>query len=292
MALFSRTAKGRGEPDADGIRVLREQDTAAVRALVAADPVAHAFVDAQLEASRTVAPSGPSHYLGRFSPAGELVAACWVGSNVVPICFDAADGEAFGHALLRQRRRYASVFGPSQAVLGIWEQLRHGRQNAFDVRTHQPLLALAGAPRVEGPGVVRRAWPTDFEQLLPACTRMFEEELGYSPLQNGEAQYRARVDWLIRSGYALVETGVGGEVLFKAELGVVTPHATQVQGVWMEPSRRGQGLAVGRMADVVGLALQAAPVVSLYVNDYNERAVRTYASVGFEQVGEFATVLF
>jgi predicted GNAT family acetyltransferase len=35
-----------------------------------------------------------------------------------------------------------------------------------------------------------------------------------------------------------------------------------------------------------------APSVSLYVNDYNVRAVRTYERVGFRQVGTFATVLF
>jgi len=35
-----------------------------------------------------------------------------------------------------------------------------------------------------------------------------------------------------------------------------------------------------------------APAVSLYVNDFNVRAVRTYERVGFRQVGTFATVLF
>ncbi len=35
-----------------------------------------------------------------------------------------------------------------------------------------------------------------------------------------------------------------------------------------------------------------APSVSLYVNDYNLRAVRTYERVGFRTVGAFATVLF
>jgi predicted GNAT family acetyltransferase len=35
-----------------------------------------------------------------------------------------------------------------------------------------------------------------------------------------------------------------------------------------------------------------APTVSLYVNDYNRRAISVYRKVGFEQVGEYATVLF
>ncbi|HEY3407479.1 MAG TPA: GNAT family N-acetyltransferase, partial [Propionicimonas sp.] len=30
----------------------------------------------------------------------------------------------------------------------------------------------------------------------------------------------------------------------------------------------------------------------LYVNDFNTRAIRCYERVGYEQVGEFATILF
>ena len=38
--------------------------------------------------------------------------------------------------------------------------------------------------------------------------------------------------------------------------------------------------------------LDLAPVVSLYVNDYNTAARRAYARVGFAQVGTFTSVLF
>ena len=47
------------------------------------------------------------------------------------------------------------------------------------------------------------------------------------------------------------------------------------------------------MATVVRYAQQRfAPSVSLYVNGYNEAARRSYAKVGFSEVGRFATVLF
>ena len=34
-----------------------------------------------------------------------------------------------------------------------------------------------------------------------------------------------------------------------------------------------------------------APLVSLYVNDYNQAARRLYERLGFRQVGDFTTVL-
>ena len=86
---------------------------------------------------------------------------------------------------------------------------------------------------------------------------------------------------------------VGGEVVFKAELAVVTPHTAQIQGVWVAPEWRGQGMATAAMAAVVRDVLRrVAPTASLYVNDYNVPAQRVYARCGFRPVGAFATVLF
>ena len=104
--------------------------------------------------------------------------------------------------------------------------------------------------------------------------------------------YSHRVKGLIRQGHSLVHLGPDNDVVFKAELGAVTPDVTQIQGVWMNPAFRGQGLSAGYMAAVVDLAQTVAPVTSLYVNGFNTRARATYERVGFRQVGTFATVLF
>jgi hypothetical protein len=86
---------------------------------------------------------------------------------------------------------------------------------------------------------------------------------------------------------------IDGEVVFKAELAVVTRHTAQVQGVWVAPHWRGQGIATTGMAAVMRDALRrVAPTVSLYVNDFNTPARRVYDRCGFRRVGSFATVLF
>jgi hypothetical protein len=46
------------------------------------------------------------------------------------------------------------------------------------------------------------------------------------------------------------------------------------------------------MAAVVQAALRMAPVVSLYVNDYNLPARAAYRRAGFSDVGTFMSVLF
>jgi predicted GNAT family acetyltransferase len=122
---------------------------------------------------------------------------------------------------------------------------------------------------------------------------MFTEEVGVSPHSgDGGVLYRARVAELIRAGrsFARIEDG---RVVFKAEVGAVTPYACQIQGVWVHPDLRGRGLSVAGMSAIVNEALKTiAPVVTLYVNDYNTRARATYRRVGFSDVETFMSILF
>ncbi len=128
---------------------------------------------------------------------------------------------------------------------------------------------------------------------LPACVAMFTEEVGVSPAGgDGGAMYRARVTELIVSGRAFARIE-NGRVVFKAEIGAVAPLACQVQGVWVNPHLRGKGLAAPGMAAVVTAAQRMfAPLVTLYVNDFNSPARAAYHRTGFTEVGTFTSVLF
>ena len=82
-------------------------------------------------------------------------------------------------------------------------------------------------------------------------------------------------------------------MLFKAEVGAATSLACQVQGVWVTPELRGQGLgAAGTAAVSVAAQRDIAPVVSLYVNGFNIPARRAYERIGFQRIETFSSVLF
>ena len=61
----------------------------------------------------------------------------------------------------------------------------------------------------------------------------------------------------------------------------------------MRPQSRGQGLAAPGMAAVVVEAVRSfAPLVSLYVNDFNAPARAAYRRVGLAETGRLMSVLF
>lgn len=277
------------------VRVLGRDDLDEALSVCALDPVANVFV-----ASRLLTAGLASRSAGEvwgYHDGGRLRALCWSGANLVPVEADAGAVEAFAARARRGGRQCSSLVGPAPAVLAMWERLRGHWGPPREVRAEQPLMAIDGPPLVAADPLVRRSGPADLDAVLPACVAMFTEEVGYSPVAaDGGALYGAQVRALVQAGRSFVRTdgpGPGGRVVFKAEIGSVSPQAVQVQGVWVDPADRGRGLAAPAMAAVVERARERfAPTVSLYVNAYNHRAERVYHRVGFRRRGTFATVLF
>jgi uncharacterized protein len=276
-------------------RVLDADDEGAVRDLLATDPVGACMLAGRVETHGTATASLGAPLWG-LSTGRRLDAVCLAGANLIPFARPGLEREAaaaFAERARRAGRRCSTIVGPAAAVDPLWELLAPSWGPARDHRPRQPLMAMEGPPAVTPEPRVRPVRPAELEVLLPAAVAMFTEEVGVSPLRvDGGAGYRARVEDLVRAGQSLAWIQ-DGRVLFKAEIGAVSRAACQVQGVWTAPELRGRGIGAAGMAAVVEYARTTiAPVVSLYVNDYNAPARAVYTRVGFREVGRYASVLF
>lgn len=277
-----------------GVRTLDSRDLDDVWGLLARDPVAHVFVASRvrmfgLESWRL---GYPIH--GYFR-SGELVSLCHQGANVVPV---EADAEAIGGFVraLSGYRRCSSIVGPAEQALTLWHGLcdRWGANwaKAREVRRSQPMLALSGSPAIAPHPHVRRVGIAHLDAYFDAAVRMYTEEVGVSPIVGGDpGPYRSYVRHVIEEGraYGIVD---GDRVIYKSDIGSAAQGVGQIQGVWLDPAYRGQGLASAAMAGAAVLAQEEFSTLSLYVNSFNLPARATYARVGFVEVGEFATVLY
>lgn len=264
-----------------------------VLALLHREPVNNAFIASRVQAAGLDAVRLGGEMWGWYQQ-GRLSALCYAGANLVPLCAGPEAVRAFAERARRQGRRCSSIVGPAGPTSALWSRLEPHWGPARDVRARQPLLVADEVPHGVRPDpLVRRVRKDEMDLVLPACVAMFTEEVGVSPLAgDGGLVYQSRVAELVGSGrsFARVENG---EIVFKAEIGAATPRACQIQGVWVAPGRRGQGLSVTGMAAVLRYALnEVAPVASLYVNDFNHAARAAYRRVGFREVGAFMSVLF
>lgn len=275
-----------------GIRVLGAADLDAFVRLARRDPVVNVFA---LYRARTT--SLEPRWLGgevwgRFAN-DELVAACHVGANLVPIECTPDDARAFAEKALTRKRTVSTIVGLDPVVRSLWDTIAGQWGQPREQRWQQPHLVVDGPPAVEPDPLVRRTTREDMAVLYPACVAMYTEEVGVSPEIGGSSDlYKARVTQLMSRGWSFARFD-DGRLVFKAEVACATADVAQVQGVWVPPERRGEGLAVAGMAAVVEMVrAEVAPTVSLYVNEWNEPARRAYARVGFAETARFSTVMF
>lgn len=158
----------------------------------------------------------------------------------------------------------------------------------------KPAEAPTGASQLSGEpaGYARLATSADLGELLPAAAAMFTEEVGFDPVARYGDGYAARLRTLIAGQRSAIVTDVNGRVIFKADAGIVNLDAAQVQGVWLHPDYRGCGLAKPFFASAAQVLQRRYPHLSLYVNDYNARALAMYRGTGWEQIGQFSTIIF
>ena len=275
-----------------GIRALGAGDLAAFLELTSQDPVVNVFAEHRARTTNLEPRWLGGEMWGRWV-GGELVAACHVGANLVPVQAGEDDAVAFGERAVGRGRTVSTVVGPQAAVRTLWGVLGESWGQPREMRWEQPHLEARGPAGTVPEDYVRRTTREDLPQLYPACVAMYTEEVGVSPeIGGGGDLYRTRVMQLISRGWSFARFE-DGELVFKAEVACATPSAAQIQGVYVPPERRGEGLAARGMAAVADIVRrEIAPAVSLYVNDWNTAARRAYERAGFVETARFSTVMF
>ena len=275
------------------LATLTQNDWPALKVLLDASPLETIFLGSRVERFGLDASMLGCPVLGVFRD-GALVAAVHAGANLMPV----GDSDAMDEVVDRmgQRVRTQSILGPARLVKRLYQGLvrRWGTSwaSARDMRPHQPLMVWRrGSPVPVAPDPrVRAMTPDDIETYYAAAVRMYTEEVGNSPVDATDS-YKSHVRFLLANGRAFGASD-GHRVWYKTDIGAVYGGICQMQGVWLDPALRGHGMSEGLMAAVLTLLDPGWQTVSLYVNGYNVRARRMYDHLGFQVVGEYATVLY
>jgi uncharacterized protein len=269
-------------------RVSVVRDAAAVCSVFDHDPVASCMVAARV-ADHGIEPNSIGGEL--WTRRGVDESLCYAGANLIPLRGRPNDLNAFADEAMSSSRRCSSLVGRAELVMPMWRRLEPSWGPARDVRDRQPLMALSSMPTCPIDPGVRQVRPDEIDTYLVAAIDMFIGEVGVDPrLGDGGRGYRRRVASLIAAGRAWARFE-HGEVVFKAEVGSQSPAVGQIQGVWVHPERRGQGLGTAGTATLAAVIVGTGRIASLYVNNFNTVARATYSRVGFVEVGTFATVL-
>ncbi len=271
------------------LRLLGPPDRAEVAALLSERPIENLFLAAKVGLFGV-----DRRRLGKlhgFERDGILTAVCLNAGTIFPAGVDPDAIPGFVEAI-GGTRRASSILGSSMAALGLFVGLAERWPGAWgsyaNIRRKQPLMVRRGAPTDDADPRVRPLTMKDFDSYLEASVHMYTEEIGSSPYKYGPGYESFVADRLKnRDAWGIVENG---QIIFKADLGPKFLDHAQLQGVWVHPDRRGEGLSVPALSGMLKDVVRTHNVVSLYVNDFNIPAIRSYEHLGFEHVGALSTV--
>lgn len=272
------------------LQALGASDRDSVLEFLARSPVENLFL-----ASKVAAYGIDRRRLGKLSAFvrdGEITSVLLDGGTTFVAGFDPDALPAFVNQL-GPIRRCTSILGPAISVLGLYLGLSERWPGAWgaisNIRRRQPLMLLESPPAPEADPRVRRLTVDDFPSYLDASVAMYTNEIGSSPFKYGPG-YERFVMQRLREGEAYGIVDEFERVIFKADLGPKLGGQAQLQGVWVDPDLRGQGISVPALSGMLHLAMREFPVISLYVNDFNTPAIKAYEKLGFVEVGALATV--
>ncbi len=192
----------------------------------------------------------------------------------------------------RRRRGERMIIGARETVRAFWELVASWHPRPRLVRDRQLVMMLDRAHLLpyERRTTVRHARAEESGAVAEGSALMVRQELDYDP-RRGSPDFTTAVRRMVDR--KLWWVGVAdGQICFFCNIGPWCGKTVQLQGIWTPPALRGRGLATASLAAICDRLLEHSLTISLYVNDFNDRAIALYRRVGFHHVGDFQTLLF
>lgn len=226
-----------------------------------------------------------------YDSHGAVTGVAYFGRQIAIAAQDAATIDAFAAESLSHGGE-KMIVGERETVARYWSLVKSRHEPARLIRERQ-FVMMIDRPSLrpyERKVVARRARIDEWTEVADNSAAMIEGELEYDPLRSSPeftSNVRAMIDrdlWWV--GEYL------GRLCFFCNIGPWSRQTAQLQGIWTPPELRGKGLATSALGAVCDRLLVMSPTLSLYVNDFNTKAIALYDRVGFTTVGEFQTILF
>jgi ribosomal protein S18 acetylase RimI-like enzyme len=134
------------------------------------------------------------------------------------------------------------------------------------------------------PGTLR-----DLDLVAPVHAQMSWEESGVNPLESDPEGFRQRCSRRLQRNrtYVWIEDDV---LLFKADVISETPEAAYIEGVWLHPSKSGNGDGLRCLTQLLKTLLARTESVCLLTNVENEHAQNFYRKAGFKERGMYDSI--
>ena len=251
-----------------------------VLAFLSERPVHTVYLSGYILDNGVVSPLNRGSFYGYRNLEGRLEGVALIGHATL---FEIRSAEALAAfaSLAQSFTRAHMMMGEIEKIEHFWNLYGAGGQaprlmcrellfeQRFPVEVKKPVRGL------------RRATLRDLEMLLPVHAEMVCEGGGVNPMEKDANGFRLRCARRIEQGrvWVLIENG---RLIFKADIISDTPEVAYLEGIYVSPEDREQGIGQACLSQLTRHLLARTKVVSLLVNELNQAASAFYLKAGFK----------
>lgn len=267
---------------------LTHEDEPEVLAFLAKRPV-HTFgMVGFISANGLVSPHNRGTFYACRDEADQLQGVALIGHYILFETRMEAAIEVFAR-LAQECRSAHMVLGQQDNVETFWTCYADGGQSPR-LNCRELLLELRWPIEVRDTVAgLRLATLDDLDLIVPAHAQSAFDESGVDPNQVDPAGFRQRCSRRIELGQTWVWIE-GGRLIFKAEVITDTSAVAYLEGVWVDPQDRGQGIGSNCMSQLGRDLLTRSSSVCLLVNENSEGARACYKRAGYKLIGYYDTI--
>lgn len=182
------------------------------------------------------------------------------------------------------------IRGETDTVEKFWASYSRNKTDAPRLRNRELFLVHRSHTKPSHiEQQVRPATINDLHLIADINAKMICEEGGDNPLEIDPTGFRKRLVSRIKKGRVWV-LREGNSLIFKADVLAQTPESIYVEGIYVAPEYRRQGMGSKCLIQMESILLSQSDSISLTVNTENETAIEFYKKNGYEFHCDITTI--
>ena len=282
-------------PISRGISLLTQRDEAEVLEFLSARPIHSAIMSSFIRDNGLVSDWNRGGFYCYRDRRGQIEGVALVGHATLFETNSVAALAAFAR-LVHNCDKVHVIMGEEARVEQFWRHYVGGGSVAHQLGRELLFQQCATAAKQGRPETqhtvagLRLATLEDLSVVVTTHARMAFEELGLvDPIVADPKGFPERCARRIdqRRVWVLIENG---SLVFKADVVADTPDAIYLEGIYVNPEKRGQGYGLRCLTQLSRWLLQGTRTICLLVNDRNHKAHSFYRRAGFQFKGHYTTI--
>ena len=297
LQLTTNTSKSRTDgqfafqvmPDLKRIKILTETDKQEVLSFLKVRPVHTVVMTSFIQDNGLEGNDNRGKFYGYRNAQGTLEGVALIGHTTLVEAHSETAVAEFARVARESKTPIHFMMSDGKVIENFWQYFVDGKRAPRLVCTEKLFEISASAVKPQTDTNLRPATAAELLQVAEAHAEVALLESGVNPLERDREGFLKRTLKRIEKGRTWV-VFENGKLLFKADVVAENSEVIYLEGIYVNPKLRGNGLGANCLSHLCSILLDKVKHICLLSNIEFKNAHRAYLKAGFKMQNTFQTI--